>query len=52
MALPAVSFLFRNGEQRKAQRAAAMLLPFGLPFRPQPHAQRRTRRRPRSGGRF
>ena len=30
MALPAFSFPFRNGEQRKAQRAAATPLPFGL----------------------
>ena len=46
------SFPFRNGKQSKAQRAAAMPLPFGLPFRPRPQARRRTRRRPRSGRRF
>ena len=34
MALPAFSFLFRNGKQSKAQRAAALPLPFGLLFRP------------------
>ena len=33
MALPAFSFLFRNGKQSKAQRAAALPLPFGLLFR-------------------
>ena len=33
MALPAFSFLFRNGKQSKAQRAAAGPLPFGLLFR-------------------
>ena len=33
MALPAFSFLFRNGKQSKAQRAAAGSLPFGLLFR-------------------
>ena len=33
-ALPAFSFPFWNGKQSKAQRAAAMPLPFGLPFRP------------------
>ena len=34
MALPAFSFLFRNGKQSKAQRAAAGPQPFGLLFRP------------------
>jgi len=39
MALPAVSFPFRNGKQSKAQRAAAMPLPFGLPFQVSTHAR-------------
>ena len=49
MALPAFSFPFRNGEQRKAQRAAARPPPFGLPFRPQPQA-RQCSQTPRTAG--